>query len=134
MSAPLPLSECLLSTPQARHLVLQRLRQQAKENAEVMSSLEAAMLECASAQNRAKACLSLSNGIAAAGGSVTAGDPMDVAGVVGGERGGLEVDGSNSSGVEAGVGAAGGGASGGFRGAVPLPGAAGGRQGKGLRR
>lgn len=121
----------LSPTPQARHLILQRLRQQAKENAEVMSSLEAAMLECASAQNRAKACLSLSNG-AVGDAQRGAGGPMDTADLPGGDRGGLEVDGSSisSSGVVAGVG---GGALGEVRGA-PLPGAAGGRQGKGGRR
>ncbi|CAM9841482.1 unnamed protein product [Laminaria digitata] len=120
---------------QARHLILQRLRQQAKENAEVMSSLEAAMQNCASAQKRAKACLSLSNGTVGDATRVD-GDSMDVADVLGGDREGLEVDGScsSSSGVVVGVGGgAGGGALGGVQGA-PLPGAAGGRPGKGGRR
>ncbi|CAM9137679.1 unnamed protein product [Ectocarpus sp. 8 AP-2014] len=44
---------------QARHIVLERLRSQAKENDAVMSALEAAMHQCTSAQEGAFSCLGL---------------------------------------------------------------------------
>lgn len=43
----------------ARHIVLERLRSQAKENDAVMSALEAAMLQGTSTQEGAFACLGL---------------------------------------------------------------------------
>ncbi|CAB1102742.1 unnamed protein product [Ectocarpus sp. CCAP 1310/34] len=44
---------------QARHIVLERLRSQAEENDAVMSTLEAAMHQCTSAQESAFSCLGL---------------------------------------------------------------------------
>ncbi|CAM9926361.1 unnamed protein product [Ectocarpus fasciculatus] len=53
---------------QARHIVLERLRSQANENDEVMSALEAAMLQCTSAQEGAFSCLGLQeNGVSGVG-------------------------------------------------------------------
>lgn len=93
---------------QARHLILERLRGQAKQNDAVTSALEAAMLQCASAQQEAAACLGLvhSNGTSDARGDsngandANKGDdtsgrvPMDVVDEdgVGGGRGGIGVD------------------------------------------
>lgn len=56
-----PLSSCeqlrFLAPFQARHIILERLRDQAEENASVMSALEAAMRRSASAMEEATACL-----------------------------------------------------------------------------
>ncbi|CAM9801846.1 unnamed protein product [Scytosiphon promiscuus] len=93
---------------QARHIILERLRDQAKENDSVMSALEAAMRQCASAKGDATACLDPPRN--AIGGVDNARrDPMDVVddgdvavrkgGGVDGEGRGATTGGANGGGL-----------------------------------
>lgn len=100
---------------QARHLILERLRGQAEENDAVVSALEAAMRQCASAQQGAAACLGLNTGSGVEQAKADGVAPMDVVdegtAVVGGQGGGGVGTGNVNESVgvvvEKGIGAAG---------------------------
>eukprot|EP00903_Cladosiphon_okamuranus_P007276 g7052.t1 len=86
---------------QARHIVLSRLRGQAEENAAVMTALQKAMRQCASAQQDAAACL----GINTAGG-VEHAKPDGVAPMDEVDGGAVEEKSNGAAGMGGGVGPA----------------------------